>query len=265
MWVIRRLSGRPVPFHSQGEHMKASRFLAVMLFVAGAVVVVDAQQPRQPGGGFQFRLDPATLVISNKALQEELKVTDAQLAKFKDVVEKQKKANESAFKGGGFKKGEFDKEKFAERQKEREALTAEIKKVTEETLTADQKKRIKQIDRQILGMRAFTNEEVATELKLSDEQKSKIKGIVDEYTKDTAALGGRGGFNKGGFDKEKAAENQAKREKLRKAATADIEEVLTADQRKQWKDMTGEPFDTTKLFQFGGGRGPRGNNTKTKD
>jgi len=245
--------------------MKASRFLAVMLFVAGAVVVVDAQQPRQPGGGNQFRLDPATLVISNKALQEEIKVTDAQREKFKDVAEKQKKANEAG--RGGFGKGGFDKEKLAERQKEREALNAEIKKVAEETLTADQKKRLKQIDRQALGMRAFTNEEVATELKLSDEQKSKIKGIVDEYNKDAAGLGGRGGFgNKGGnVDKEKLAENQAKREKLRKAAQADIDEVLTADQKKQWKDMTGEPFDTTKLFQFGGGRGPGGNNTKTKD
>lgn len=240
--------------------MRASRFLAVALFVAGAVLMVEAQQPRR-GGGFGGFLDPGVLVVSNKALQEELKVTDDQKAKLKVLADKQA---ESFKAGGGFKKGEFDKEKFAERQKEREKQNAEIKKQVDDILTADQKKRLQQISRQAAGVRAFTNEETAADLKLSDDQKSKIKGIVDEYNKDSRELGGRGGFNKGNFDKEKAAENAKKREKLRKAAVADIEDVLTADQRKQWKDLTGEPFDTTKLFQFGGGGGFRGKN-KTKD
>ena len=109
------------------------------------------------------------------------------------------------------------------------------------------------IFRRQIGVRAFLVEDTAKELSLTDSQKSKIKSVVDEYNKDVAELGG--GFGKGGFkgfDKEKAAENQKKREKLTKAALADIDDVLTADQKKAWKEMTGEPFDTTKLFQFGG-------------
>ena len=245
--------------------MRTSRFLAVALFVAGAVLVVEAQQPRQGRGG--FGLDPTILVVSNKDLQEELKLTDEQKAKLKVLADKQA---ESFKGGGGFKKGEFDKEKFAEVLKERAKLNEEIKKSVEDTLTADQKKRLQQIGRQAQGVRAFTNEEVAADLKLSDDQKTKIKGIVDEYNKDVREIGGfgggKGGFKKGDFDKEKLAENQKKREKLSKAAVADIEDVLTADQRKQWKEMTGAPFDTAKLRTgFGGfGGGFRGKN-KTKD
>src|SRR5207244_79029 len=166
--------------------MRYTRFLAVALFVTGAVVVVEAQQPGGRRGGFG-QINATSLVISNKDLQAELKVTDAQKEKFKDVLEKQQKMAAS-FKGGGFKN--LDKEKQAERAKEGEELNAEIKKVVEATLTPDQLKRLKEIDRQALGVRAFTNEEVIAELKLSDDQKTKVKGIAEEYAKDVRELGG---------------------------------------------------------------------------
>jgi Spy/CpxP family protein refolding chaperone len=240
--------------------MRSSRWAAAALFVAGVVLVVEAQQPRQPGGGFGGGQNVTAQVISNKDLQDELKVTDAQKDKFKVVADKQTEARKKfgeAFKGG---KGGFDKEKFADLQKENEKVTAEVTKVVDETLTPDQKKRLKQLERQLQGVRAFASEDVAAELKLSDAQKTKIKGITDDYSKDVGELfGGRGkgGFGKGGFDKDKQAENQKKREKLSKTAMADIEEVLNADQQKAWKEMVGAPFDTSKLRQggFGGGFG----------
>src|SRR5262249_38893363 len=144
-----------------------------------------------------------------------------------DVIAKQGDLNKKRgelFKGG-FKN--VDKEKIAEMTKESEALDADIKKVVEATLTPEQLKRLKQIDLQAKGVRAFSNEDVAKDLSLNDTQKTKVKTILDDYAKDLKDLGGFGG-GKGGFDKEKAAENQKKREKLTKAATADIEETLTA-------------------------------------
>ena len=45
------------------------------------------------------------------------------------------------------------------------------------------------------------------------------------------------------------AENQKKMAKLAREAMGQIEEVLTDDQKKTWKEMVGEPFDTTKLIQ----------------
>jgi Spy/CpxP family protein refolding chaperone len=241
--------------------MRISRFLAAGLFVVAAVVVVEAQ----PGGGGFFN-NPNfiyTSVLNNKALQEELKITDEQKEKFKGIAEKNTEATKKV--GESFKEkfadAGMDKDKlkdiFTEFQKEMSKAGEGTKKGVLEVLTDDQKKRLKQIERQFLGVRAFQNEEIAKDLSLTDEQKSKIKGIVSEYGKDTAEV--NKGFKFG--DKERMAENQKKIAKLTKAAMGDIDDVLTADQRKMWKDMTGEAFDTSKLFQFNFGP-PKG---KTKD
>jgi len=230
--------------------MRISRMLAAVLFAAGAVAVVEAQPGRQGGFGGG---GVGTMVVSNKELQDELKITDAQKEKFKAVAEKQaeqRKKFGEMIRGG---KDGFDKDKFAELKTDGEKVQAEVKNVLDDTLTTAQKKRLEQIERQVGGVRAFADEKVAADLKLTDTQKSKIKGISEEYAKDAKEL--RGGFGKGGFDKEKMAENQKKREKLTKNAMADVDEVLTSEQKKQWKELTGEPFDTAKLFQgFGGGR-----------
>ena len=196
--------------------MRISRWIMVALFLVSAVLVVEAQQPRQ-GGGFG-QVNTTNAVLSNKDLQEELKVTDAQKEMFKGAVEKQTEANKKrgeAFKGAGGDKDKL-KELVADMQKDTEKLNQEIKKVVEETLTSDQKKRLAQIDLQVKGMRAFSDEKIAKDLSITDGQASKIKGVMEEYTKDSKELGFGGGGGKGGFDKEKTAENQKKREKTRR-------------------------------------------------
>ncbi|HXD86275.1 MAG TPA: hypothetical protein VN641_07265 [Urbifossiella sp.] len=239
--------------------MRGSRILMAALFVVSAVVVVEAQQPGRGRGGFGG-FSAINLVITNKALQTELKVTDTQKDKFKEVAEKQTELGKKAREAGR------DKDKFAEIAKERTTLNDEIKKVVSDTLTPDQMKRLNQIDLQYKGMRAFSDEKVVKQLNLTEAQTAKIKGINEEYRNDSKGLG-FGGFGKN-QDKEKAAENQKKREKLTKAAMADIEDVLTADQRKQWKEMVGSPFDVAQLNQFGGnfgGNRGKGKRNKTKD
>lgn len=245
--------------------MRASRWVMVALFAASAVLVVEAQQPRGGGGG-GFGINVYTAVLTNKDLQAELKVTDEQKEKFKGIAEKTAENSKKGF--GLFKEAGKDEDKQKEARAELTKINAENRKLIEEALTTEQKKRLGQIDIQARGLRAYTDEKIAKELGINETQASKIKGIWDEYQKDTQGLGfGGGGFGKN-VDKEKAAENAKKREKLTKAATADIEETLTADQKTKWKEMTGEPFDTAKLRQggFGGGNfGKGGNKNKTKD
>lgn len=238
--------------------MRVSRFLAAALFVAAAVLVVEAQPPQSPFAG-PFGFDTTILVPNNPALQEELKVTDAQKEKFKGVIELRAahaKRMAAAIKDAA---GDEDKRKEAmtARLKDVEKLNTEIRKTVENVLTADQKKRLKQIALQMTGVRAIVNEAVAAELKLSDDQKAKVKGIMDEYSKGVQEGVGKNGFPKGDIDKEKVAENRKKRVQLTQAADAGIEGVLTADQKKQWKEMLGEPFDRTKLRQ-GSGTPPKG-------
>jgi hypothetical protein len=247
--------------------MRSSRWAAAAFLVGVTVVVVSAQQPG--GGRNNFRQSAAQMILTNTALQEEVKLSDSQKEKLKGLAEKQQAAMKERF--GSFKDLGGDKEKlkaaFAEFQKENEARQKEA----EALLTPEQKTRLQQIDRQLAGVRAFTDDALVADLKLNDSQKTKIKGIVDEYTKDSQGLGGFGGFGgKGGFDKEKAAEAAKKREKLTKGALADIDEVLTDDQRKSWKSLTGDPVDVAKIRQGGfgggfGGFGKGGNKNKTKD
>ena len=244
--------------------MRQSRFLSAGLFLVGVVAVMEAQQPRQGGFGRGFGLEVISLVTSNADLQSDLKVTDAQKEKLKAIADKEAETRKKAFegfKGGKGGKGGFDKDRIAEFQKNRE----ENRKAIEGILTADQKMRVKQIQLQADGVRAFADEEVASQLNLNETQKNKIKGIGEDYRKDVGELFGRRG---GGFDQEKAAENAKKREKLSKAAMADIEDVLTDEQRSKWKTMVGAPFDTSKLRTGFGGRGGFGGGKgkgRTKD
>ncbi|MCS6864438.1 MAG: hypothetical protein RMJ56_11410 [Gemmataceae bacterium] len=245
--------------------MRAIRCVVAAVLAAGIVSVVAAQ----PGGGFNFGFggDLSLLVLNNKELQEELKVTEAQKEKFKVASEKQSemmKEWREAFAGG-----KFDKEKFTEMREKGEKINAEIKKIVDETLTAEQKKRIKQITIQQMGFAVFNDpeakvggkggfgfpvgeaqkaimKEVQETLKLSDSQKSGIKGINADFTKESRAIF-QDAFM-GGFDQEKMAEVGKKIEKLRKEMWAKVEELLDDDQKKAWKELTGEPFDITKLI-----------------
>ena len=241
--------------------MRATRFLMAGVLVAGLVVMAEAQ----PGGGRGFGAfgsGPARLVL-NDTVQKDLKLSEDQIEKVKTW---QKEFQAKQFEGFAALK-DLSKE---ERIEKMPAIMAESRKNAYKDLAnvlkPEQINRLKQIERQAAGVRAFEDPENAAALKLTDSQSSKIKNILSEFQKDQREVFGsfaKGGFRKGGFDKDKMAENFKKIEKLEKSAMADIDETLTADQRKTWKAMTGEPIDRSKLAPGRGGFG-RGKN-KAKD
>lgn len=249
--------------------MRGIRCAVAALLAAGIVAVVGAQPPRPGGGGGQ---DLNTLVLTNAALQEELKVTAAQKEKFKAQADKQAELFKSM--GDKFKEAKGDKDKFTEIlegvRKDGEKLAAETKKLVDSELTADQKKRLKQIAVQQMSVNVFADpdgknafgqphsdatkavmKEVAEALKLSDGQKSKIKDIVVEYNKDRDAVrkdifgDAKGG--KGFFDPEKQKEFREKSGKLATETLSKIAEGLDDAQKKAWKELVGDAFDTSKL------------------
>lgn len=238
--------------------MRVGRFVMVGVLTAGLVVLAaqaDAQQPRQKGKGQGFTgfgggntFNVPARVLDNKVLQDELKITAEQKEKLKPVADKQAEFTKKQGQRFGGGKGGFDKEKAAEATKERQAMQDEVKKVIDDTLTAAQKARVKQIEVQAAGPAAFTAEENVKTLNLTDTQKTKIKEIADEYTKTSREArrelftGGAGGVNA-----EKQAEVNTKVDKMSAAAMKQIEEALTDDQKKTWKTVIGEPFDVTKL------------------
>ena len=232
------------------------------LFLAAALAVTvlgsaQAQRPGQGGGGQFGGGTNISLVLTNKDLQTELKVTDDQKTKFKDLTAKQvdldKKGAE--LRAGG---GRPDMTKMQELTKERTALTEEVKKVTDDVLTSDQKKRFKQIKVQAMGVRAFSDADIVKELKITDDEKKAIKEIADAAAKETTDLakelgvpapgGGRPMPNATPPDAAKVEEFTKKNTANRAVSLGKVVKILDADQQKQWKEMTGEKFDTAKLI-----------------
>jgi len=241
-------------------HMWAA--VAVTVLVAGTTLAqAQRQRPQQPGGGRggMQQTSLAVTVLTNEDLQKDLKVTDDQKKSLKDVTDKATelaKKRAELFTGGG---GRPDQAKMQEIQTESTKLTEEAKTATDKAFTDDQKKRLKQIEVQQLGMRAFTNDDVVKTLKITDDQKTKLKTVTDEYTKASTDLrteygmgGGRGAGGGGGNggarpDAAKMAEYQKKAATLTSESMEKAKKELTDDQKKAFADLTGAAFDLTKL------------------
>jgi hypothetical protein len=228
------------------------------VLVAGLVVVVGAQ----PGGGFGFgRATTPDRLVLQKAVQEDLKITDEQVESAKTFAQdfgmkrlEMFKDSGIDFKGGFGKGGKVDPE-VAEKLA---VVNAKIEKAAYEDigkfLKPDQVKRLKQISVQASGVNAFNNAEVVAALKLNDSQKSSIKGITADFNKDRQEMT-KGLFGgKGKVDPEKQAEVNKKVDKLQQDAIAKVIDTFNDDQKKAWKEMTGAAFDVSKLTSgFGGG------------
>jgi hypothetical protein len=227
--------------------MRGLRFAVAGLLVAGMVGLAQAQF--RPGGG-----GGVTFLVSNKAVQEDLKLSEDQVAKLKEWgTEFRKKSAEimkdkgvEFGKGGGFGKIE------PEMREKMDAANAEINKVAytqlADVLKKEQVERLKQIQRQQMGATAFTNAEVADALKLTAAQKDSVKGVMGDLQKDTKEIMGTGaGGGKGKVDFEKIQENQKKVQKLQKEYLGKLEDLLDDKQKAAWKEMKGAEFDLTKL------------------
>jgi hypothetical protein len=228
--------------------MRALRLiLPIVMAVLVAVPVLSQFGPR--GGGFGGQ----GMLIGNKAVQKELKLTEDQVKKIeensKKLAPKRQEAGE-AFKGG-------DKEKAQEIQKE---IATETEKFIKETLNADQQKRLKQIQRQQMRAAAFSDEETAKELKLTDEQKDGIKKINEDMRAEI-----REAFQGVDFqDQEARQAAQKKIQGIQKEAMDKITKMLTPDQKKTWRELTGEPFDLPPGGFGKGGKGGFGKGGKDK-
>jgi putative heme-binding domain-containing protein len=115
-------------------------------------------------------------------------------------------------------------------------------KALAEILDAGQIQRLRGIYLQQKGNSAFLEKDVAGELKLTQEQSSKIKKALDDQAKKQAEM-----FESGGFD-------PAKTQELERAATATIQGALTAEQNAAWAKLIGQPFQMAKGF---GGKGKK--------
>ena len=206
--------------------------------------------------------NPARLLMS-KDVQKDLKMDDDQVKDLTAKVGMQL----GGFGGPGGGPGGGGKERMAKlmdklkdlkdvpedklEEKIREVFKEEIEgpmKEVQKVLKPEQVKRLYQIGRQQGGIAILTSPDTVKELKVTDEQKTKLREISAEADKDIGELiQAAGGFMN------ITAETREKMATLRKEAADKGEDVLTKEQKETWKELKGEPF-TGKIDQF---RGPR--------
>lgn len=183
------------------------------------------------------------MLLRNEKIQEELKITDEQKQK---LTAMQEEGGGGGRRGGGGG-GNLSDEERAARQKRID----ESNKKAEAVLEAGQLKRLKEISLQVRGYRALADDEVATALKLTADQKDAVKTIQGESDKRMGELFSSGG----GGDRE---ERQKKFAELQKDTDDEYLAVLNDEQKAKLAEMKGAKFDTDSLRR--GGRRRGGNN-----
>lgn len=221
---------------------KLSVSFVVFTMLALVVPPLAAQQQRQQrqrGGGTGGAGRDIVTLLTQKSVQDELKLSDDQVKKISDLA--------ASRRGNGRAAQNQSRE---ERQKLQEERAKANLKALADILKPDQLQRAKQIAWQQQGVQALSDPEVAAALKLTDEQKDKFKTIQADARQEGGQARQRGGNQE---------EARKQREALRKEIEERMKSVLAADQKATWKELVGEPFkgELTRSAR-GGNRAGRG-------
>jgi hypothetical protein len=108
-------------------------------------------------------------------------------------------------------------------------------KVLTDILKPEQVKRLKQIQRQQMGVAAFSDPEVQKALNLTDGQKNQLRTIGEDLRKEREEI-----FKNAGDNREEAMKKMMT---LNKEKLEGVTKLLTPEQQKAWKELVGEPFE----------------------
>src|SRR5262249_48622552 len=156
------------------RHGKLAVALAVVALLGGAAL---AQQ--RPFGGFGG--GGMAMLLMNPDVQQELKLSEEQITKAKEIGQQIREKHKDDFAKLKDTPKEQAREKFQELFK---TINGETEKALKDVLKPEQQKRLKQLELQARGVDAFTDSEIQTSLKLTDEQKEKIKTLNEDARKE---------------------------------------------------------------------------------
>jgi Spy/CpxP family protein refolding chaperone len=213
-------------------------------FLAAALLASEAQA--QPGGGRRGGRGPGGMMAGaggllrlaeNAQVQKELEIVDDQKTKLADLATQQQTARQDL-------QNLSQEERAPKIQKNQEDS---LKKLGE-ILLPKQLERLKQIQLQVQGADALSNEDVVKALNITDDQKAKMKTISDEAaTKLQDALANLNG-----------PERFTKMQELNKQLLDKLLAVLTPDQVAKFDTMKGPKLDIDPATLMRGNRGARG-------
>jgi len=208
------------------------RVLGKVVLAVGVAALLGAPVWAQ---GFRGGGMGGSMLLQNASVQKELKLSDDQKDKIKTITKEFREKNKDEL--AKLFTPDLDQK---ERQEIGQKLNHEAMKLLTPVLTDDQRKRFHQLELQVSGAQAFSDPKVQKALKLTDDQKDKIKTIEEDARKEVQEI-----FQNAGEDRAAAMKKLGA---LRKETLEKVTTVLTDEQKKSWKDMTGKPFE----FKFDG-------------
>lgn len=242
----------------------SSKTISVMIVSALAVSMAFAQGGGGGGrgqgrGGFQrggLNNFSETRLLSRKDVQKDLGLTDDQVTKLDDYIQKNTPGRGGAGAGGGGQRGngggggggqrgngggaggaQLTDEQRAAMQKAAAERREKTRKELLEIISEAQLKRVDEIGIQLQGNSAILQADVQKALGLSTDQTDKIKDLQKKQQEATQAL----------F--QKVRDQELTREDFTAAMTknndtmkAELGKILTSDQAAKLKAMGGKPF-----------------------
>ncbi|HVX15485.1 MAG TPA: hypothetical protein VHC22_30130 [Pirellulales bacterium] len=130
----------------------------------------------------------------------------------------------------------------AERDREYVAMTKENEQFVKKTLTKEQKSRLDQLLLQTAGLLWVTRDDVASQLKLTAEQKTRAKSLQKEARDEMEEL----------IHATSDEKKEAKLNEMRETSKTRLMSLLSDEQKSKWKEMCGAPMKGEITFTAGG-------------
>ena len=207
------------------------RCFGTLALALGGLVLLASPALAQNRGGGGFGGGAAGFLMAPN-VQEDLKLTDAQVKKVQETLRDIRERHQSDY--SALRDASADV-RWAKMATLNETVGDEVKKAL--SFSAEQSKRFDQISLQAHGLQAFASPTVDEKLKLTADQKTKIREIV-EATRSSFA----GGVNKDASEQERT-DARNKWDAMQKENMTKVQALLTDDQKKAWKELTGEPIE----------------------
>jgi Spy/CpxP family protein refolding chaperone len=244
-------------FSGKGWTLVASLVIAAM--VSQLALAQGQGQGRRgrggPGMAGMFGPPTAGRLITNKEVQDALKLSDDQKKKIDTISDESRDKMRELFQGGA-----PDRDKMVE-------LSKETSNKINEVLDAGQQKRLTGILIQVAGPAAIADPAVAKELNITDDQKKELQSVREDARSELEKLRDDNGSREDRMKKVKDIQDEVNKKILAK---------LTSDQQQQLESLKGDKvdIDTSALGGPGGGRdgggrrgrrGDRGSESKSGD
>jgi Spy/CpxP family protein refolding chaperone len=190
-----------------------NRYIVSLILVSLAAAWLPAQEMRV--------MLPRFPILAREDVQKELKLTEQQISKINEIIGEVVKDGPNGSKVMMVHPGaDFD------------GMDADVAKL----LNDKQLKRMKEVWLQITGGRAFMKDDVAKELGITKEQRTKMAELQQELMTQMREMAIQPGE---ALNEERLAELR----KMQKDMEAKIEKLLTKEQQATWTTMKGAKFE----------------------